>query len=55
LNEALSIKRLYEVDLPEELPTQIINNNLIVREEPVENLLNELPDVLCLPRGGCYD
>lgn len=45
--------RQYNMDLPNELPTSIKDNLLLFGYRPLR--LTHLPDLLCIPRGGCFE
>lgn len=45
--------RVYILDMPEELPTSITNNALTFQKQTKRYL--SLPDLFCVPDGGCYE
>lgn len=48
------LKKEYVLDLPEELPTGIKNNRLRLGKELFDEMKDELPELICIPNGGCY-
>jgi len=48
-------KRIYILDMPDELPTQIADNKLKLGDLFFDEFGNELPQLICIPSGGCYE
>lgn len=48
------LKKEYILDMPEELPTSIKNNRLKLRDKLFDPFKDELPEIICIPNGGCY-
>ena len=53
LDEQGKTLRIYILDIPEELPTAIKRNGLKFGKTTKQFI--SLPDILCIPNGGCYE
>ena len=50
----LRTQRIYEVSMPNELPTSVINQDLVFEKGRIK-IEKSLPAYLCIPQKGCYE